>query len=70
VLGLPTAAPWLKLTEAVGLLRAVAPRVAFPVHDAVLAAPGRRVWYGQLASLGPDATRFEALADDAALDLP
>ncbi len=39
LLGLPTAAPWLKLSEAVDLLRAVRPRRAFPVHDAVLAQP-------------------------------
>ena len=70
VLGLPTAAPWLKLTEAVGLLRAVAPRLAFPVHDAVLTPPGRQIWFGQFAALGPDATTFEALASDAGLDLP
>lgn len=70
VLGLPTAAPWLKLTEAVGLLRAVAPRLAFPVHDAVLAPSGRKIWYGQLDALGPDTTTFDALAPDAALDLP
>ena len=69
VLGLPTAAPWLKLSEAVELLRSVAPRVAFPVHDAVLAEPARQIWYGQFAALGPDATSFEALGGDAALDL-
>lgn len=59
VLGLPTAAPWLKLSEAVGLLRAVRPRLAFPVHDAVLATP--QVWYTHFGNLGPDGTRFEAV---------
>ncbi len=39
VLGLPTGAPWLKLSEAVDFLRAVAPRVAVPIHEAVLASP-------------------------------
>lgn len=39
VLGLPTAAPWLKLAEAVDYLREVAPRVAVPIHEAVLARP-------------------------------
>ncbi len=68
VLGLPTAAPWLKLSEAVGLLRAVAPRTAFPVHDAVLSQP--QIWYGQFDALGPPGTTFTALAPDAALDLP
>lgn len=63
VLGLPTAAPWLKLSEAVGLLREVAPRLAFPVHDAVLALP--QIWYGQFASLAPQGTEFRVVAPDA-----
>jgi L-ascorbate metabolism protein UlaG (beta-lactamase superfamily) len=62
VLGLPTAAPWLKLSEAVDLLRAVAPRRAFPVHDAVLATP--QIWYGQFAALAPPGTAFEVVAPD------
>ena len=65
VLGLPTAAPWLKLSEAVDLLRAVAPRLAFPVHDAVLAQP--QIWYGQFAALAPAGTQFQALAPDGVL---
>ncbi len=59
VLGLPTAAPWLKLSEAVDLLRAVRPRAAFPVHDAVLAVP--QIWYAQFEALAPDGTRFTAV---------
>ena len=39
VLFLPTGAPWLKLSEAVDYLRAVAPRTAVPIHEAVLAMP-------------------------------
>jgi L-ascorbate metabolism protein UlaG (beta-lactamase superfamily) len=60
VLGLPTAAPWLKLVEAVQLLRDVRPRLAFPVHDAVLAVP--QVWYGHLERLAPEGTRFAVVA--------
>ena len=59
VLGLPTAAPWLKLSEAVELLRAVAPRLAFPVHDAVLATP--QIWYRQLEALAPEATTWQTV---------
>jgi L-ascorbate metabolism protein UlaG (beta-lactamase superfamily) len=62
ILGLPTAAPWLKLSEAVDLLRAVRPRVAFPVHDAVLATP--EIWYGQFSALAPDGTDFQVVAPD------
>jgi L-ascorbate metabolism protein UlaG (beta-lactamase superfamily) len=67
VLGLPTAAPWLKLSEGVELLRAVRPRLAFPVHDAVLAVP--QIWYGQYAQLAADGTSFEVLAPDASLEV-
>ena len=67
VLGLPTAAPWLKLSEAVGLLRAVSPRLAVPVHDAVLAQP--QVWYRQFEALAPAGTVFEALAPDGVREL-
>ena len=68
VLGLPTAAPWLKLSEAVGLLRTVAPRLAFPVHDGVLSQP--QIWYGQFDALKPAGTTFDALRPDASVDLP
>jgi L-ascorbate metabolism protein UlaG (beta-lactamase superfamily) len=39
VLGLPIAAPWLKASEVVEFLRGLSPRVAIPIHEAVLANP-------------------------------
>ena len=51
VLGLPTGAPWLKLSEAVDFFRAVSPRVAVPIHEAVLAVP--QMYYGIFESLAP-----------------
>ena len=42
MLGLPTGAPWLKLSEAVDFLRAVAPRTAVPIHEAVLSCTRAR----------------------------
>src|SRR5699024_11817599 len=39
ILGLPTGAPWLTASEAVDFLRAVAPRGAAAMHEAVLAWP-------------------------------
>jgi L-ascorbate metabolism protein UlaG (beta-lactamase superfamily) len=39
VLLLPTGAPWLKVSEAVDYLRSVAPPLAVPIHEAVLANP-------------------------------
>jgi L-ascorbate metabolism protein UlaG (beta-lactamase superfamily) len=54
VLGLPTAAPWLKASEAIDYLRAVAPRVAIPIHEALLARPA--VYYGHYQRLAPEKT--------------
>ena len=39
VLGLPAGAPWMRTGEAVDFMRAVKPRVAVPIHEAVLAMP-------------------------------
>lgn len=54
VLLLPTAAPWLKASEAVDYLRAVAPPLAVPIHEAVLANPD--LHYRLFANLGPEGT--------------
>lgn len=67
ILGLPTAAPWLKLSEAVGLLRDVRPRVAFPVHDAVLTPPALGIWYGQFTALAAPGTQFQTVGPDGHL---
>ncbi len=56
VLGLPAAAPWLKTSEAVDFARAVRPRVAVPIHDAVIAKPD--LYLGLLQRLIPEGTRF------------
>jgi L-ascorbate metabolism protein UlaG (beta-lactamase superfamily) len=36
ILALAVAAPWLKLSEAVGYAEAVKPKICFPVHEAIL----------------------------------
>lgn len=59
VLGLPTGAPWLKAAEAVDFLRAVAPRVAVPIHEAVLAWP--HMHYRLFSNLGPEGTQVRIL---------
>ena len=65
VLGLPTGAPWLKAGEAVDFLRAVAPRVAVPIHEAVLANPAMH--YGLFTNLAPEGTEvFVAPRGEAA----
>jgi L-ascorbate metabolism protein UlaG (beta-lactamase superfamily) len=59
VLFLPTGAPWLKLSEAVDYLRAVAPRTAVPIHEAVLARPAMH--YGMFEQLAPQQTTVRVL---------
>ncbi|MEJ8281990.1 MBL fold metallo-hydrolase [Pseudonocardia spirodelae] len=51
---LPTGAPWLKVSEAVDYLRAVAPRTVVPIHEGTLADPA--LHYRFFDQLGPDAT--------------
>lgn len=62
VLGLPTAAPWLKASEAIDYLRAVAPRIAIPIHEGLLARPG--VYYGHYQRLAPAETEVRLLEPD------
>ncbi|SFA75811.1 L-ascorbate metabolism protein UlaG, beta-lactamase superfamily [Amycolatopsis marina] len=59
VLGLPTGAPWLKASEAINFLRAVGPRLAVPIHEAVLANPAMH--YGLFTNLAPEGTEVRVL---------
>ena len=63
----PLAAPWSKVHETVDYVRAVAPSVGIPVHDAILARP--EIWLRMLGQLGPDGMRLEVLSPDDLLDL-
>lgn len=51
VLALPAAAPWSKVSETVDFLRAVAPKVAFPIHQAVIAEAATGVYYGRFTDM-------------------
>ncbi|MCP2259339.1 L-ascorbate metabolism protein UlaG, beta-lactamase superfamily [Streptoalloteichus tenebrarius] len=59
VLALPTGAPWLKASEAVDYLRAVRPRVAVPIHEAVLASP--QLHHTLFQNLAPEGTEVRVL---------
>lgn len=61
VLGLPAAAPWMKLAEAVEFERAIAPRVAVPIHQAVLSEIGAKMAYARLGDLAPKGMRVRVL---------
>jgi L-ascorbate metabolism protein UlaG (beta-lactamase superfamily) len=64
---LPTAAPWLKVSEAVDYLRAIAPPLAVPIHQAILAKPEK--YYGFLRELAPAGTDIEIAAHAEAMKL-
>jgi L-ascorbate metabolism protein UlaG (beta-lactamase superfamily) len=61
VLFLPTAAPWLKLAEAVGYLREMAPRAAVPIHEGVLGGIGTALYYRLFTELAPEGTQVQVL---------
>jgi L-ascorbate metabolism protein UlaG (beta-lactamase superfamily) len=67
VLFLPAGAPWLKLSEAVDYLRAVAPRTAVPIHEAVLAMPAMH--YRMFDNLAPAQTTVRVLDRETATEL-
>jgi L-ascorbate metabolism protein UlaG (beta-lactamase superfamily) len=69
VLGLPTIAPWLKIAEAGDFLRAVAPRVAVPIHDELLATDKKPMYYGWFERLAPEGTGVAPLPHGEATEV-
>ena len=69
VLALPSAAPWMKLSESVDYLRAMAPRVAVPIHQAILSDAGTCIHYGRLADMKAAATEFRVLDRESAVEM-
>ncbi|RMI29601.1 MBL fold metallo-hydrolase [Nocardia stercoris] len=61
VLALPAAAPWMKISEAVDYLRAVAPRAALPIHFGIVAPEAQGVYFGRFAEMGPPDTEFRVI---------
>lgn len=51
VLACPAAAPWMKISEAVDYLRAVAPRHAVPIHQGIIAPEARGIFHGRLSEM-------------------
>lgn len=64
VLAAPAAAPWMKISEAVDFLRAVAPTHALPIHQAVVAPEARGIYYGRFSEMTD--TDFRVLEEETA----
>jgi L-ascorbate metabolism protein UlaG (beta-lactamase superfamily) len=56
ILFLPVTAPWLKLAESVDFMTATAPRMAVPIHDAVLNDAGKALVDRVVTSLAGSVT--------------
>ncbi|MBI3213225.1 MAG: MBL fold metallo-hydrolase [Mycobacterium sp.] len=67
VLATPAAAPWMKISEAVDYLRAVAPTHAVPIHQGIVAPEARGIYYGRLTEMTH--TDFRVLTEESALSL-
>lgn len=52
VLLVPVAAPWMRIADAIDLVRAVAPELALPIHDAIYSEQGRGLADTLLGRLG------------------
>ncbi len=66
---LPVSAPWMKLSEAVDYVRQVAPRVAVPIHDAILSEAGRGVVDRLVGGLSGDGVDYRRLAPGEPLEV-
>ncbi len=69
ILALPAAAPWMKLSETVDFLRAVAPRTAFPIHQAIIAEQARGIYYGRYKELADENTEFRTFPEEGSIEL-
>jgi L-ascorbate metabolism protein UlaG (beta-lactamase superfamily) len=56
VLLVPAGGPWMKIQEGIDYLRAVAPRIAVPIHQAGLAPVHRHLHHQLLTNLAPAGT--------------
>ncbi|MGE2688375.1 MBL fold metallo-hydrolase [Mycolicibacterium pulveris] len=62
VLATPAAAPWMKISEAVDYLRAVAPTHAVPIHQGIIDPSARGIFYGRLSEMTD--TDFRVLPEE------
>jgi L-ascorbate metabolism protein UlaG (beta-lactamase superfamily) len=65
VLATPASAPWMRISEAVDYLRAVAPARAVPIHQGIIAPDARGIYYGRLTEMTN--TDFQVLPEESAV---
>jgi L-ascorbate metabolism protein UlaG (beta-lactamase superfamily) len=62
VLATPASAPWMRISEAIDYLRAVAPTRAVPIHQGIIAPDARGIYYGRLTEM--TTTDFQVLPEE------
>src|SRR5699024_7866386 len=62
-------APWSKMAETIDFLRAVGPKLALPVHDAVASDVGRPIYLRQATTLAPEGTQARAWTEDRLVEI-
>ena len=67
VLGLPTAAPWMKVSDAADFLARVGPRKAVPIHEAILSQT--EIFYRVLVGTAPEGVEVVVLPRGEAVEL-
>jgi L-ascorbate metabolism protein UlaG (beta-lactamase superfamily) len=65
VLANPAAAPWMRISEAIDYLRAVAPAHAVPIHQGVVATEARGLYYSRFTEM--TSTDFQVLPEESAV---
>jgi len=65
VLAAPAAAPWMRISEAIDYLRAVAPTRAVPIHQGVVAPEARGIYYSRFTEM--TSTDFQVLPEENAV---
>jgi L-ascorbate metabolism protein UlaG (beta-lactamase superfamily) len=65
VLAAPAAAPWMRISEAIDYLRAVAPTHAVPIHQGVVAPEARGIYYGRFTEM--TSADFQVLPEESAV---
>ncbi|MEO8518797.1 MAG: MBL fold metallo-hydrolase [Dermatophilaceae bacterium] len=69
ILALPLNAPWAASRETVAFVRRISPRVAIPIHDALVSDVGRKLYLSHVQSFGPDGMEVRDLSDGVTVDL-
>ncbi|AXK45757.1 MBL fold metallo-hydrolase [Brachybacterium saurashtrense] len=69
-LAVAVTAPWSKMAETIDFLRAVGPRLALPVHDAIVSDAGRPIYLRQSTNLAPEGTEVRDWPEGGVVEIP